>query len=95
MTELIKIFIKSMLIDNVVLVQYLAICPFIGMTNDTEKATGMGLATTFVIVLASFSIIGASGKETINPATQQGTKEPSNAGMYAARGACCIIIALI
>ena len=53
MTELIKIFIKSMLIDNVVLVQYLAICPFIGMTNDTEKATGMGLATTFVIVLAT------------------------------------------
>ena len=51
--ETIKLFIKSALIDNVVFIQYLAICPFIGMTNDTEKATGMGLATTFVIMLAT------------------------------------------
>lgn len=51
--ETIKLFIKSVLIDNVVFIQYLAICPFIGMTNDTEKATGMGLATTFVIMLAT------------------------------------------
>jgi len=53
MTEAIELFIKSALIDNVVFIQYLAICPFIGMTGDTEKATGMGLATTFVIVLAT------------------------------------------
>ena len=49
--ETLKLFIKSALIDNVVFIQYLAICPFIGMTNDTEKATGMGLATTFVIMV--------------------------------------------
>ena len=48
--ETLKIFISSAIIDNVVFIQYLAICPFIGMTNDTEKATGMGLATTFVMV---------------------------------------------
>ena len=53
MNETISIFLKSAIIDNVVLIQYLAICPFIGMTNDTEKATGMGLATTFVIMLAT------------------------------------------
>ena len=53
MSGLISIFIKAMLIDNVVFVQYLAICPFIGMTSETGKATGMGLATTFVIVLAT------------------------------------------
>lgn len=51
--EALSIFIKSALIDNVVFIQYLAICPFIGMTNDTEKATGMSLATTFVIMLAT------------------------------------------
>ena len=51
--ETLKIFIKSAIIDNVVFIQYLAICPFIGMTNDSEKATGMGLATTFVIILAT------------------------------------------
>ena len=53
MNNLISIFIKSMLIDNVVFIQYLAICPFIGMTTETDKATGMGIATTFVIVLAT------------------------------------------
>ena len=53
MNETISIFLKSAIIDNVVLIQYLAICPFIGMTNDTEKATGMSLATTFVIMLAT------------------------------------------
>ena len=53
MNNLLGIFIKSMLIDNVVFIQYLAICPFIGMTAETDKATGMGIATTFVIVLAT------------------------------------------
>ncbi len=53
MIETLKLFLKSAIVDNVVFIQYLAICPFIGMTNDTEKATGMGLATTFVIVLAT------------------------------------------
>ena len=51
--DTLSIFLKSRLIDNVVFIQYLAICPFIGMTNDTQKATGMGLATTFVIILAT------------------------------------------
>ncbi|MCQ2611225.1 MAG: RnfABCDGE type electron transport complex subunit A [Treponema sp.] len=53
MSEMLNIFLKAMLIDNVVLIQYLAICPFIGMTSDTEKATGMSLATTFVIMIAT------------------------------------------
>ena len=42
-----------MLVDNVVLIQFLALCPFIGMTSDTGKATGMGIATSFVMVLAT------------------------------------------
>ena len=50
LTETLKIFLQSAIIDNVVFIQYLAICPFIGMTNDTQKATGMSLATTFVIL---------------------------------------------
>lgn len=53
MSDVLSIFIKSMLVDNVVFIQYLAICPFIGMTSETGKATGMGFATTFVIVLAT------------------------------------------
>ena len=53
MPNLLNIFLKSMLVDNVVLIQFLALCPFIGMTSDTGKATGMGIATSFVMVLAT------------------------------------------
>ncbi len=53
MNDLLSIFIKSMLVDNVVLIQFLALCPFIGMTSDTGKATGMGIATSFVMILAT------------------------------------------
>ena len=53
MNDLVSIFLKPMLIDNVVLIQFLALCPFIGMTSDTGKATGMGIATSFVMLLAT------------------------------------------
>ncbi len=53
MNELVKIFLKAMLVDNVILVQYLALCPFMGMTSDTGKSAGMGIATSFVILLAT------------------------------------------
>ena len=53
MGDLMSIFLKAMLIDNVVFIQFLALCPFIGMTADTGKAIGMGFATSFVMVLAT------------------------------------------
>jgi electron transport complex protein RnfA len=48
-----KIFIAAFLIDNVILMRFLALCPFIGMSTDEDKSTGMGLAVTFVTVLAT------------------------------------------
>ena len=51
--NLIKIFITAFLIDNVVLMRFIALCPFIGMSTDEEKSMGMGLAVTFVTVLAT------------------------------------------
>lgn len=53
MIDLLQLIIKSAIVDNVVFIQYLAICPFIGMTAETDKATGMGIATSFVIILAT------------------------------------------
>jgi len=53
MIDLLQLIIKSAIVDNVVFIQYLAICPFIGMTSETDKATGMGIATSFVIILAT------------------------------------------
>ncbi|MCI5606861.1 MAG: RnfABCDGE type electron transport complex subunit A [Treponema sp.] len=51
--NLLLILLKSAIVDNVVFIQYLAICPFIGMTSETDKAAGMGIATSFVILLAT------------------------------------------
>ena len=51
--SLFRIFITASLIDNVVLMRFIALCPFIGMSTDENKSIGMGLAVTFVTVLAS------------------------------------------
>ena len=51
--NLMKIFLTAMLIDNVVLMRFLALCPFIGMSVDVSKSVGMGLAVTFVTVIAT------------------------------------------
>jgi electron transport complex protein RnfA len=51
--NLFKIFITAFLIDNVVLMRFIALCPFIGMSTDENKSVGMGLAVTFVTVLAT------------------------------------------
>ncbi|MDR1143953.1 MAG: electron transport complex subunit RsxA [Spirochaetaceae bacterium] len=50
---LFKIFISAFLIDNVVLMRFIALCPFIGMSTDEDKSIGMGIAVTFVTVLAT------------------------------------------
>jgi electron transport complex protein RnfA len=51
--NLFKIFIAAFLIDNVVLMRFLALCPFIGMSTGEDKSIGMGMAVTFVTVLAT------------------------------------------
>jgi len=51
--NLFKIFITAFLVDNVVLMRFIALCPFIGMSTDEDKSIGMGLAVTFVTVLAT------------------------------------------
>ncbi|MDR2659033.1 MAG: RnfABCDGE type electron transport complex subunit A [Spirochaetaceae bacterium] len=51
--SLFNIFIKAALIDNIVLMGFLALCSFVGMTNDEEKAFGMSVAVTFVTVMAN------------------------------------------
>ncbi len=45
--------ITAMLVENFVLVKFMGICPFLGVSKKVETATGMGLAVTFVMVAAS------------------------------------------
>ena len=54
MKELLMIAIGSALVNNVVLSQFLGICPFIGVSKKIDTAAGMGGAVIFVITIASF-----------------------------------------
>ena len=53
MQELLLIAIGSALVNNVVLSQFLGLCPFLGVSKKTETAAGMGVAVIFVITIAS------------------------------------------
>jgi electron transport complex protein RnfA len=53
MTDYLLILVSTILVNNFVLVQFLGLCPFMGVSNKLETAMGMGLATTFVLTLAS------------------------------------------
>ena len=54
MKELLLIAIGSAIVNNVVLSQFLGICPFLGVSKKVETASGMGGAVLFVITIASF-----------------------------------------
>lgn len=47
------LLISAILVNNFVLVQFLGLCPFMGVSNKLEAAMGMSMATTFVLTLAS------------------------------------------
>lgn len=53
MKELLVILIGAALVNNVVLSQFLGICPFLGVSKKIETAAGMGAAVIFVITIAS------------------------------------------
>ena len=53
MTELALILISTVLVNNFVLVKFLGLCPFMGVSRSVDTATGMALATTFVLTLSS------------------------------------------
>lgn len=51
--EYILIFIAAVFVNNVVLAQFLGICPFLGVSKKVETAAGMGGAVTFVLTIAT------------------------------------------
>ncbi len=53
--EYVLILISTILVNNFVLVKFLGLCPFMGVSRKVETATGMGLATTFVLTLSAVS----------------------------------------
>ncbi|BAW80363.1 RnfABCDGE type electron transport complex subunit A [Candidatus Nitrosoglobus terrae] len=53
MREYALILISTVLVNNFVLVKFLGLCPFMGVSRKLETAIGMGMATTFVLTLSS------------------------------------------
>ena len=51
MAAFITVIISAVFINNFVVVQFLGICPFLGVSKDTKSALGMGLAVTFVMTI--------------------------------------------
>ncbi len=64
--DLLIILISSSLVSNVVLSQFLGLCPFLGVSRKTNTAGGMGAAVIFVITLAS-AVAGAIYKYVLVP----------------------------
>ncbi|MBU3090948.1 electron transport complex subunit RsxA [Clostridium sp. CF011] len=56
--RLFSIFISAFLVNNFLLVKFLGVCSFLGVSKKTETAKGMGLAVVFVMFLASFMTYG-------------------------------------
>ena len=53
MKDYLLILVSTTLVNNFVLVKFLGLCPFMGVSRKLETALGMGLATTFVLTLSS------------------------------------------
>ncbi len=53
MKEVLMLFVAGVFVNNFVVVQFLGICPFLGVSKKTEAAFGMGVAVIFVMTVAS------------------------------------------
>ena len=53
---LLLLFIATVLVNNFVLIRFLGICPFLGVSKHVETAFSMGLATTFVMTMTAFIV---------------------------------------
>lgn len=53
MSDYLLLLLGTALVNNVVLVKFLGLCPMMGVSNKLDSAIGMGLATTFVLTLAA------------------------------------------
>jgi electron transport complex protein RnfA len=53
MTEYLLILVSTIFVNNIVLVKFLGLCPFMGVSRKVETAIGMSAATTFVLTLSA------------------------------------------
>lgn len=83
--EIIKIVIVAIFVNNIVLSQFLGICPFLGVSNKVNTSLGMGAAVTFVMLIASI----------VAWLLQYGVLEPLNIGYMQTIVFILVIAALV
>lgn len=83
--EYILIFITAIFVNNVVLSQFLGICPFLGVSKKVSTASGMGMAVTFVLTLATLVTYGI----------QKLVLDPNNLGYLQTIAFILVIAALV
>ncbi len=83
--EYVLIFITAIFVNNIVLSQFLGICPFLGVSKKVETALGMTAAVAFVMVLATIVTFGV----------QKGILEPFNLGYLQTIAYILVIAALV
>ncbi|MDY9918716.1 MAG: electron transport complex subunit RsxA [Proteiniphilum sp.] len=83
--EIIGIIIVAIFVNNVVLAQFLGICPFLGVSKKVDTAIGMGLAVTFVLTIATI----------VTFLLQKGVLEPSGLGYLQTISFILVIAALV
>lgn len=83
--EIIGIIIVAIFVNNVVLSQFLGICPFLGVSKKVDTAIGMGLAVTFVLTIATI----------VTFLLQKGVLEPFGLGYLQTISFILVIAALV
>jgi electron transport complex protein RnfA len=83
--EIIGIIIVAIFVNNVVLAQFLGICPFLGVSKKVDTAIGMGLAVTFVLTIATI----------VTFLLQKGILEPFGLGYLQTISFILVIAALV
>jgi electron transport complex protein RnfA len=83
--EIIGIIIVAIFVNNVVLSQFLGICPFLGVSKKVDTAIGMGLAVTFVLTIATI----------VTFLLQKGILEPFGLGYLQTISFILVIAALV
>lgn len=76
--EYLLIFISAIFVNNIVLSQFLGICPFLGVSKKIDTSLGMGAAVTFVLTLATIVtyLLADICAQSLQPAI------PANTGLH-------------
>ena len=75
MSEYLFILLGTALVNNVILVRFLGLCPFMGVANKLDSALGMGLATTFVLTVATTSCLYLGAIAALVQFTEMGIRK--------------------